>query len=99
MKIQSLQFSLYHEGCLCCVLPEVRGGSMFCFFLNYDILFKKRRVIMCTMQEQINIYLFYCREQRRLDEKTVRAYENDLMQFQEYLFGKGSDVTRNVLNS
>lgn len=54
---------------------------------------------MCTMQEQVNMYLFYCREQRRLDEKTVRAYENDLKQFQKYLFEKGGDVTRNVLNA
>lgn len=54
---------------------------------------------MCMMQEEINVYLFYCREQRRLDEKTVKAYENDLMQFQEYLLGKGCDVTRNLLNA
>lgn len=54
---------------------------------------------MCTIQEEAEGYLFYCRKQKRLDEKTVKAYENDLMQFQEYLQENGQEVTKNVLNS
>lgn len=54
---------------------------------------------MRTIQEEADDYLFYCTNQRRLDEKTVRAYENDLMQFQEYLLETGDDVTKNILNS
>ena len=37
------------------------------------------------IREQIRDYLFYCREQRRLDVKTVRAYSVDLAQFQNFL--------------
>lgn len=36
---------------------------------------------MYKMNEAINIYLSYCNKQRRLDEKTIRAYKNDLAQF------------------
>lgn len=54
---------------------------------------------MRTIQKEVDGYLFYCTNQRRLDEKTVRAYENDLMQFQEYLLENGDDVTKNILNS
>lgn len=36
---------------------------------------------MNTIQETIQSYLQYCREQRRLDDKTLRAYKNDLEQF------------------
>ena len=40
---------------------------------------------MRKIQSQIERYLFYCREQRRLDEKTVRAYRIDLGQFLDYI--------------
>lgn len=39
---------------------------------------------MYTLQKAVAEYLKYCREQRRLDQKTAKAYENDLKQFAEY---------------
>lgn len=54
---------------------------------------------MDILQEQINHYLYYCGEQRRLDEKTVRAYRTDLDQFHEYSRREASDVSKEVLTS
>ncbi len=51
------------------------------------------------IQEQIGSYLFYCREQRRLDEKTVRAYGIDLTQFKEFISGTVTELSKEVLNS
>lgn len=36
---------------------------------------------MENLQTQINNYLIYCREQKRLDSKTLKAYQIDLKQF------------------
>lgn len=36
---------------------------------------------MKNQQELIDEYLYYCLKQRKLDEKTVRAYRIDLRQF------------------
>lgn len=33
---------------------------------------------MYRFQDRINDYLFFCKEQRRLDKKTIRAYKSDL---------------------
>jgi integrase/recombinase XerD len=54
---------------------------------------------MRTIKEEVDNYLFYCREQRRLDDKTIRAYKNDLIQFEEYLLENECTVSKNVLNS
>lgn len=43
---------------------------------------------MSTIEETVHEYLRYCREQRRLDEKTVRAYRNDVNQFYEFIPGQ-----------
>ena len=39
---------------------------------------------MKTMDEAIQEYLYFCTNQRRLDEKTIRAYTNDLLQFKAF---------------
>ncbi|MDE6676059.1 MAG: site-specific integrase [Acetatifactor sp.] len=36
---------------------------------------------MNNLQTHINRYLEYCRYQKRLDEKTLKAYQIDLTQF------------------
>lgn len=36
---------------------------------------------MCTLDKEIEEYLHFCMSQRRLDEKTIKAYRNDLEQF------------------
>lgn len=53
---------------------------------------------MRKIQSQIERYLFYCREQRRLDEKTVRAYRIDLGQFLDYISDREYPVPRDLLN-
>ena len=40
---------------------------------------------MTTIQKQSELYLQYCREQRRLDLKTIKAYRIDLNQFISFL--------------
>ena len=53
---------------------------------------------MRKIQSQIERYLFYCREQRRLDEKTVRAYRIDLGQFLDYIPDREYPVPKDLLN-
>ena len=43
---------------------------------------------MNNQQELIDEYLYYCLKQRKLDEKTVRAYRIDLRQFSEFCVQK-----------
>lgn len=42
-------------------------------------------------------YLVYCRLQKNLDEKTLKAYRIDLKQFESYLNQTGSDACREVM--
>ncbi len=48
------------------------------------ILFEKGEIIMYTLKDAIKEYLCFCSSQRRLDEKTIKAYRNDLKQFSEF---------------
>ena len=48
----------------------------------------KKENIMKNQQELIDEYLYYCLKQRKLDEKTVRAYRIDLRQFSEFCVQK-----------
>lgn len=53
---------------------------------------------MLVLQNFINDYLNYCRVQKRLDEKTLKAYGIDLRQFLAYAGSKNiSDITTSVL--
>lgn len=55
---------------------------------------------MNDLQRHITDYLEYCRMQKRLDEKTLRAYRIDLMQFLIYFQQTGmSEVTPKMLES
>lgn len=53
----------------------------------YDITlitkFKTKEIIMNNLQTLIKNYLEYCSTQKRLDEKTLKAYRIDLKQFSE----------------
>ena len=40
---------------------------------------------MNNLNEQISKYLEYCQYQKRLDEKTLKAYRIDLRQFTEQI--------------
>lgn len=51
------------------------------------------------MDEAIQEYLFFCTNQRRLDEKTIRAYTNDLLQFRAFCQEGSLMVPRKTLES
>ena len=46
---------------------------------------------------QINQYLNYCKEQKRLDIKTLKAYKVDLFQFHDFIMPSDINVTKEVL--
>ena len=50
----------------------------------HQIIFKKTGDIrMNNIHTEIEKYLLYCDTQKRLDEKTIKAYKIDLNQFSE----------------
>jgi site-specific recombinase XerD len=57
----------------------------------------KKGVIM--FKDRIDNYLFFCKEQCRLDEKTIRAYKIDLEQYGDYACITDLSVTKETLNS
>lgn len=55
---------------------------------------------MNNLQEHIKTYLEYCRSQKRLDEKTLKAYRIDLRQFSAKLPTQDiSEITSGILES
>lgn len=55
---------------------------------------------MNNLQTQIDNYLAYCKYQKRLDEKTIKAYRIDLRQFQMHIpFDNISQITPAILES
>lgn len=55
---------------------------------------------MNNLQTQIDNYLTYCRYQKRLDEKTIKAYRIDLRQFQMHIpFDNISQITPAILEN
>lgn len=51
------------------------------------------------LKEEITNYLFYCQYQKRLDAKTVTAYETDLKQFAGFMEKKETGITKENLNA
>lgn len=54
---------------------------------------------MKTIDKAIQQYLYFCTNQRRLDEKTIRAYANDLLQFKAFCQEESLMVPRKTLES
>ena len=55
---------------------------------------------MSNLQTQIKNYLEYCYYQKRLDEKTLKAYRIDLTQFQEnFTITEVAEITSDYLES
>lgn len=53
---------------------------------------------MSRLDEQISTYLTYCHEQKRLDDKTLKAYRIDLKQFSDYFPAMDtSEITPDLL--
>ncbi len=50
------------------------------------------------LKEEIERYLCYCQLQKGLDEKTVKAYRNDLKQFEEFMRLHDELLSKQVLN-
>lgn len=51
------------------------------------------------LKEEIDKYLHYCKFQKELDDKTVRAYKADLGQFITLIGGNGNDFSKDKLNA
>lgn len=51
------------------------------------------------LKEEIEKYLYFCRLQKGLDEKTVKAYQNDLKQFLEYMQLQDDMLSKQALSS
>lgn len=51
------------------------------------------------LNEEINQYLHYCEFQKELDNKTIRAYRTDLMQFLELIGKNENPIEKETLNS
>lgn len=51
--------------------------------VGYILKYKNQEAIMDNLQKHIETYLDYCRAQKRLDAKTLKAYRIDLFQFCE----------------
>lgn len=54
---------------------------------------------MTTLSTQIEIYLKYCKFQKRLDEKTIKAYQIDLRQFAEFTTLEIGDITPDIVEN
>lgn len=53
--------------------------------METQISYTNEEAIMDNLQKYVENYLNYCQAQKRLDEKTLRAYQTDLAQFCEYI--------------
>lgn len=51
------------------------------------------------LSEEINKYLYYCKFQKELDDKTIKAYRVDLEQFITFIEGNENDLDKEKLNS
>lgn len=52
-----------------------------------------------TVNEQISAYLHICRYQRKLDEKTIKAYRIDLTQFEIFLLAGQYDLSKDSISA
>ena len=52
---------------------------------------------MNNLDEQISNYLEYCRYQRRLDDKSIKAYRIDLRQFSQQHMKTITDINSDML--
>ncbi|MBQ6887074.1 MAG: tyrosine-type recombinase/integrase [Lachnospiraceae bacterium] len=50
------------------------------------------------LKEEVSKYLHYCKFQKELDDKTIKAYRVDLEQFVLFIEERGSDTTKENLN-
>ena len=50
------------------------------------------------LKEEIEKYLCYCHLQKGLDEKTIKAYRNDLKQFMEFMQRHDELLSKQVLS-
>ncbi len=55
---------------------------------------------MNELQAHVTNYLFYCRQQKRLDSKTLKAYQTDLQQFTEFItISSLEDISSSILEA
>lgn len=54
---------------------------------------------MISDVSNINKYILFCKEHKRLDSKTIKAYTLDLSQFVKFLRGEKAQLTRDAIDS
>lgn len=50
------------------------------------------------IREEVKKYLHYCKFQKELDDKSIRAYRIDLEQFIAFMEGCGNDFNKEAIN-
>lgn len=51
-----------------------------------------------VLREEVDKYLFYCKFQKELDDKTIKAYRVDLDQFRTFITQHGKGINKDSLN-
>ena len=59
----------------------------------------KKEAAYMILKEEMNKYLHYCRYQKELDLKTVRAYQTDLEQFIGFMEKRGNALDKENINA
>lgn len=54
---------------------------------------------MNTLEQLITEYIEYCKYRKRLDDKTLKAYQLDLRQYKMYTHNEMNPLSRNVIDS
>ena len=67
--------------------------------LPYKFYQQNREVAIMVLKEEINKYLNYCKFQKELDDKTIKAYRADLEQFMVLIGESVNNPDKEKLNS
>lgn len=81
---------------------EARGAvehtAPLLFWKTLSLLEKQEEVTM-LLREEANKYLDYCKFQKELDDKTIKAYKADLQQFIELIGESVNNPDKEILNA
>ena len=51
------------------------------------------------LTKEVESYLYYCKFQKELDDKTIKAYRIDLMQFSNFIGEEKSEINKDIISS
>ena len=86
------------------IKTNIFGRILWIFWrYTYEILLyvlsTKEEVVIMFLKEEVNKYLHYCKFQKELDDKTVKAYKADLEQFLTLIGENENNPDKEKLNS